>query len=95
MKIKKHLWKIIAFVLIVELENLWHSAVAVLAHGYLNEQALCETGKTHPISRDVPSSLRQELEWDQGGWGSGTWRGFITILNKNEKKNLLFQCNCV
>lgn len=65
MKIKKHLWKIIAFVLIAELENLWHSNVAVLAHGYLNEQVLCETGKTHPITHDVPSSLRQELEWDQ------------------------------
>lgn len=93
----KNLWKIVAFVLIVELENLWHSNVVVLAHGHLNEQVLCKTGKTHFIT---PPSLRQGLGWGQrwvkvreGVKGSL----FITIVIQHLKKTviLLFQCNCV
>ena len=72
MKIKNHLWKIIAFVLIVELENLWHSTVAVLAHGYLNEQALCETGKTHPITRDVHHPWGRNWSEIKVGEGQGS-----------------------
>lgn len=50
-----------SFALIIELENVGHSDVGVLAHGYLNEQVLCETGTPYLITHGVPSSLGQGL----------------------------------
>lgn len=74
----KNLWKIVAFVLIVELENLWHSNVVVLAHGHLNEQVLCKTGKTHFMTNHHPWG--RDRGEAKGEWRSGKeWRGVYLL----------------
>ena len=88
MEIKKHLWTITTFVVLVELENLWHSKTGVLAHGRLNEQMLCETREPYLITHEVPSSLRQELSKVGGGWEPGrSNREFVyyDIISKIKK----------